>query len=161
MSRPRNSCNRLGSRLALIERLPSCARARRCTANITVFRARNITAAFEPTVVQIHLLAGAGLQNFNPSPIILPDGTAGLLFNAKNDSHCCNCDAWAPCLAYATAPSIFGAPTSRCVRHFLITFFLSFSCLRPLFRPLFRPSVTQRSAPPRYADTQCAPDCPF
>lgn len=91
--------------LALID---DCAR--RCTANFTVFRARNITAEFEPVVVQINLLAGAGLQNFNPSPILLPDGSAGLLFNAKNDSHCCNCDTWAPCLAYATAPSIFGAP---------------------------------------------------
>jgi hypothetical protein len=91
--------------LALID---DCAR--RCTANFTVFRARNITAEFEPVVVQINLIAGAGLQNFNPSPILLPDGSAGLLFNAKNDSHCCNCDTWAPCLAYATAPSIFGAP---------------------------------------------------
>ena len=94
--------------LALID---DCVR--RCTANFTVFRARNITAEFEPVVVQINLLAGAGLQNFNPSPILLPDGSAGLLFNAKNDSHCCNCDTWAPCLAYATAPSIFGAPDGQ------------------------------------------------
>ena len=109
-----------------------------------MFRARNITAAFEPTVVQIHLLAGAGLQNFNPSPIILPDGTAALLFNAKNDSHCCNCDTWAPCLAYATAPSIFGAPNVALLIFltFLLLLFLPF-CIRAFKTPVQTPVQTQ------------------
>lgn len=76
-----------------------------CIANITVFHAQNISAEFKPVVVKIHLLDGVGIENFNPSPQVFPDGRVALLFNAKLNG-CCLCeDRWEPCLAFATAPS--------------------------------------------------------
>ena len=75
-----------------------------CTANITVYHAQSIASEFRAITVQVHLLDGAFIINFNPSPYIFPDGRAALLFNAKG-STCCLCDQWTPCLAFATAPS--------------------------------------------------------
>jgi hypothetical protein len=82
-----------------------------CIANITVFHAQNISAEFKPVVVQIHLLDGVGIENFNPSPHVFSDGRVALLFNAKLGG-CCLCeDRWEPCLAFATAPSWRGPYT--------------------------------------------------
>ena len=78
-----------------------------CNATITVLHAPNIAAALTPVAVTLQLLAGAGIGNFNPAPLVFANGSVALLFNAKNFSNggCCTCGSWQPCLAFATAPS--------------------------------------------------------
>jgi hypothetical protein len=79
-----------------------------CNATITVLHAPSIAAALAPANVTLRLLAGAGIGNFNPAPLVFANGSVALLFNAKNFSRgggCCTCASWQPCLAFATAPS--------------------------------------------------------